>query len=113
MEFISRVIYAGASIFTIILWAWAVVMLISGTLTVIFARGSNRLWGIVIIVLALVALPYLIEEYPVTLARAGVNSYAKTEPYMTQLVNNMMATFNRAVGSTGSGSQQQPYLHWL
>lgn len=98
----------GATLFTIFIWGWAIAMLIGAAVMVFRSRGNERLFGIILAVIILIALPTLIEDYPPTLAQASDNSWDKTTPYLVSLSNKIINTINGALGRTTMAVDADP-----
>lgn len=99
-EFIQQAMVFFTALAFVALWGWAIAMLIAGAILVLRSRGSERVFGLFLIGVVLVALPQLIEDYPATLAESSVTSWDKTMPYLAELGERIMNTLTGAFGST-------------
>lgn len=94
----------GLSIFAVALWAWTIIVLIVGAILVFRSRGNERIFGLILIVMTLFALPQLVREYPATLAQAGVESWDRTAPHLSSL----SARMREWIGASLDGAQPAP-----
>ncbi|MCB8988060.1 MAG: hypothetical protein H6661_09975 [Ardenticatenaceae bacterium] len=99
-QLLQQVMVGGFSLFNVGIWAWTLVVLFGAAVMIFRSRGSERVFGIVLAIVVLMALPALIEDYPPTLAASSDRSWDKTQPYLTSLSNKMIHTIVGAWGST-------------
>lgn len=94
----------GLSIFAVALWAWTIIVLVAGAILVFRSRGNERIFGLILIVMTLFALPQLVREYPATMAEAGVESWDRTAPHLASLSTRM----RNWIGTSLDGFQPDP-----
>ena len=107
-ELIEVALGFGVAVFSIVLWAYAIVMLISGTLTFIFLKGKDRFFGLIMVVMGLIVLPMLIADYPTMLAQAALDSYRNTLPVMQELGAEIENTVGGALPSSAPAEPPAP-----
>lgn len=107
-QLIQQGMVLGANLFIVFIWAWTIAMLIGAAAMIFRSRGNERLFGIMLAIVVLMALPTLIEDYPPTLAQASDNSWDKTTPYLVSLSNKIINTINSALGSTTVTADADP-----